>query len=123
MDASRLAVKPVNVELSAGETVSTVPKIPELTEENTAAMTAAANSKSNKFDNIVAAAAPSTAEIVEQALADIPAEEKPESVTLEISQKLDVLDYTPGKSYKVDITPVYQIVPQRGGRGRGRRGA
>lgn len=109
VDASQLTVKPVNVELSAGATVPTVTEIPELTEEEQEAVESAAGSDSNKFDNIVAAVAPSTAEIVEQALADIPVGEKPESVTLEISQKLDVLDYTPGESYKVDITPVYTV--------------
>ncbi|OUN82867.1 hypothetical protein B5G06_08915 [Flavonifractor sp. An52] len=112
VDAGGLAVKPTDVTLTNGKTDVVPPAegvTADLEDAQKEEMNTAANSVDNKFTNILAAIASAVEEIVEDALDKVEGEVS--SVKMEVSQRLEVKEYTPGESYKVDITPVYQIVP------------
>lgn len=112
VDAGGLAVKPTDVTLTNGKTDVVPPAegvTADLEDAQEEQMNKAAGSEENKFTNILAAIASAVEEIVEDALDKVEGEVS--SVKMEVSQQLEVTEYKPGTSYKVDITPVYQIVP------------
>lgn len=107
VNADGLAEKPANVKLAAGATdVSGLDDLGELEEAQQQAVSDAANSTENKLEGAIAAIAKHVEAIVDTAKEQL---DLAKEITLELSQKLTVVDYQPSQSYKVDIKPVYTI--------------
>lgn len=104
VDASGLVQKDPAIGLIMGSTQATLPD--NLSEEDQETLENAANGE-NSFGNILASAASSVDSLVERAISGL--ETKPDRVSVEIAQRLTVLEYTAGASYRVEIVPVYSV--------------
>lgn len=107
VDVSNVVARPIDITLETGEVESGVSDEIELTEEERQTLNQTAQSADNQFGNILSAIAKHVEQIVTSVIEEL--DQQAEKVTMKVSQNLQVVDYKPGETYKVNITPVYSL--------------